>query len=256
MEPRDFPILEFDPERKALIEPAEDGSGLNSPTHYLLPFYGPLLTHLKRKGILRKIAKFESSIFSSLYLYQMEYNDKRIAVMTPGLSAPFSAAILEFAIANGCKKFLAVGHCGVLDETIARNQLIVPTSAIRDEGTSYHYIYPSREVEVNLELVLKIKTILDKKKIQYIAGKTWTTDAYYRETPERIKKRKSEGALTVEMEAAALLAVAQFRGVRLGYILAGGDDVSGLEWDRRDESGTLGFQEKLFWLAAEICLEL
>ncbi len=58
------------------------------------------------------------------------------------------------------------------------------------------------------------------------------------------------------MEAAALLAVAQFRGVQLGYILAGGDDVSGLEWDRRDESGSLGIQEKLFWLAAQICLEL
>ncbi len=256
MEPHEFPIIEFDPERKALIEPKEDSKPLNVPKHCLIPFYGPLLLHLRRKGILRQITEFESSIIPSLYLYEMEYQDKPIAVMTPGLAAPFSAAVLEFAIATGCKKFLVFGQCGVLDKTIARNKLIIPTSAIRDEGTSYHYIRPSREVEVNLDVISKIKSCLSKKNIPYTTGKTWTTDAYYRETPEKIKKRKIEGAITVEMEAAALLAVAQFRGVQLGYILAGGDDVSGLEWDRRDESGSLGIQEKLFWLAAQICLEL
>ena len=68
----------------------------------------------------------------------------------------------------------------------------------------------------------------------YVQGKTWTTDGFYRETPAKVPLRRAEGCLTVEMEAAAFFAVAQFRGVQFGQMLYGGDDVSGAEWDHRD----------------------
>ena len=173
--------------------------------------------------------------------------------MTSGLGAPFAAGMLEFAIACGCRKFLVIGSGGVLEKTIARDQLIVPTSAIRDEGTSYHYAPPSREISLDPDIVTQINHFLDRKQIKYMTGKTWTTDAFFRETPEKIQARKQEGAIIVEMEASALIAVAKFRQVKLGYILGAGDDVSGMEWDHRGLMRTTSFHEKFFWLAAEFC---
>jgi purine-nucleoside phosphorylase len=90
----------------------------------------------------------------------------------------------------------------------------------------------------------------------YLVGKTWTTDAIYRETPTKIAQRRAEGCITVEMEAAAFFAVAQFRGVRFGQLLYGGDDVSGAAWDNREWHQRADTREKLFWLAAEAVLRL
>jgi uridine phosphorylase len=92
--------------------------------------------------------------------------------------------------------------------------------------------------------------------IPFLLGKTWTTDGVYRETPSKIALRKAEGCLTVEMEAAALFAVAQFRQVALGQILYGGDDVSGLTWDRREAFDRTAVREKLLQLAAEACVAM
>jgi uridine phosphorylase len=89
-----------------------------------------------------------------------------------------------------------------------------------------------------------------------LTGKTWTTDALYRETAAKVTRRRDEGCLTVEMEAAALFAVARFRGVPLAQVLYGGDDVSGAEWDSRHWDKSTSVRERVFWLAAEACLEL
>ena len=166
------------------------------------------------------------------------------------------AALLEEVIARGCKKFIVCGSAGVLDSSIAMGKLIVPDAAIRDEGTSYHYIPPAREISANAEAVAAIEATLKARNIDYLRAKTWTTDGIFRETPDKIKMRKAEGCLTVEMEAAAFFAVAQFRGVTLGQILYGGDDVSGEEWDTRGWTKNNTIREKMFWLAAEACLRL
>ncbi len=73
----------------------------------------------------------------------------------------------------------------------------------------------------------------NKYEIEYIKAKTWTSNAFYRETEKKMELRKSEGCVTVEMEAAAFFAVAKFRNVKLGQILYGGDDLSDVEWDNR-----------------------
>ncbi|MCJ7703601.1 MAG: hypothetical protein MUO62_18625 [Anaerolineales bacterium] len=99
----------------------------------------------------------------------------------------------------------------------------MPTRAVRDEGTSYHYLPPGREVQAHPQAVAAIETTLQSHQIPYITGKTWTTDAPYRETHQNVQRRREEGCLVVEMEAAAFFAVAQFRGVILGQILYGGD---------------------------------
>jgi uridine phosphorylase len=104
--------------------------------------------------------------------------------------------------------------------------------------------------------VSAIKKALARHHVDYVVGKTWTTDGIYRETADKLAKRRAEGCVTVEMEAAAFFAVAQFRRVTFGQILYGGDDLTGDEWDDRDWQLQTSTREKLFWLAAEACLEL
>jgi len=132
----------------------------------------------------------------------------------------------------------------------------VPSVAVRDEGTSYHYLPPGREVAPHPIALKAIETTLQKHCCPYLLGKTWTTDAIYRETRSKVQLRKSEGCVTVEMEAAAFFAVAQFRSVLFGQILYAGDDVSGIEWDPREFFKRGPIREQVFWLAVETCLQL
>lgn len=79
-----------------------------------------------------------------------------------------------------------------------------------------------------------ITNYLTKENIPYIIGKTWTTDAFYRETKAKIALRKSEGCLIVEIKQAGMFAVSQFRGIEYGAIIYGGDDLTKEEWDNRN----------------------
>jgi uridine phosphorylase len=132
----------------------------------------------------------------------------------------------------------------------------VVSGAIRDEGVSYHYLPPDREVTANESGVNALVNTLNNQGIPCRVGKTWTTDAPYRETLNKIARRRGEGCLTVEMESAALMAVAQFRNVVFGQALYGGDDLSGIEWDNRSWQSRSDIRESLFWLCADACLTL
>jgi hypothetical protein len=97
--------------------------------------------------------------------------------------------------------------------------------------------------------------VLDERDVPYAVGKTWTTDAPYRETRAKVAARRAEGCITVEMETAAFLAVARFRGVTFGQYLYAGDDVSGETWDHRHWQ-TSSARRDLFWLSVEAVLRL
>ncbi|TFG16072.1 MAG: phosphorylase [Promethearchaeota archaeon] len=247
-----YPILEFYPEKEALIEPSKILKQMNVPDICIIPLYRRVFQVLEEKGYLEIITELEGNVLPNLKFYRLDLEGFSITLVSPCLGSPFAAINLDYAITLGCSKFLVIGSCGVLDSEIERNQLIIPTSAIRDEGTSYHYIPPSREIEMDPEIVSKIHEYLNNKGIKNRMGKTWTTGGIFRETPSKIRARKAEGAITVEMEAAALFAVTKFRKVKLGYILAAGDDVSGLEWDRRLTTKSLDFYEKFFWLSVDV----
>src|SRR5688572_3128784 len=131
----------------------------------------------------------------SAFIYEISYHGQRLAFFHPGVGAPIAAGLLEEAIAFGCKKFIACGGCGVLEKDIAVGHIIVVSSAIRDEGVSYHYLPPDREVTANSKGVNALVNILDRRGIPYRVGKTWTTDAPYRETLKKIVRRREEGCL-------------------------------------------------------------
>jgi uridine phosphorylase len=250
-----FPLLEFDPAREAFIEPSRLIKPRDVPEHCVIPFF--------REVIEQVVVEHQAPVAVDSHwedgphpIYEITYHDRRLAFFHPGVGGALSAGLLEEAIAYGCRKFIVCGGCGVLKKDIAVGHLIVVSGAVRDEGVSYHYLPPDREVQAHAAGVAALTATLGRSSVPYRVGKTWTTDAPYRETPAKIAARRSEGCLTVEMEAASLLAVAQFRGVILGQVLYGGDDLSGGEWDNRGWQSRREVRQKLFWLAAEACLEL
>lgn len=253
---KDYPILEFDESREALIEPGKIIKPLeHMPERVVFCFFQEAIQSLCADDEKQIIKHLRSEIGDNpIYLH--EYEGQSVAIIHPGVGAPLSASFLEETIAYGGKKFIACGGAGALDQRVNLGHVIVPESAIRDEGTSYHYLPPSREVSAHPDAMKAIINVLENHSVPYDVGKTWTMDAIYRETPERIKQRREEGALTVEMEASAFFAVAQFRKVIFGQMLYGGDDVSGDVWDSRGWDKEAGIREKLLQMAIEAVLLL
>lgn len=253
-----IPLTEFDHDRRAIIEPTSFVKNISPPEHCVMPIYGNVIEKLNKDGRLEKIYELPSSLVSLIptAVYRMEYGGKLVTVAHPGVGAPFAAGMLEALIALGSKKFVACGSAGVLKSELKRGAIVIPSSALRDEGTSYHYCPPSRDIEMDQEVVRKLELVLQKHNISYEIGKTWTTDGFFRETKGKISKRKAEGCLTVEMECSAFIAVSKFRDVKFGQYLAAGDDVSGDEWDPRYVDSKMTFQEKIFWISVEACLSL
>ncbi len=251
---REFPILEFDSTREAMLEPTRLARLEGIPERAVICFFQDVITQMSQNHTTRVIKHLKSEIGTNP-VYELEYHGQKVVVVHPGVGAPLAVGVLEEMIALGCTKFIACGGAGVLDNTIAVGHVVIPTSAVRDEGTSYHYLPPSREVNASPEGVTAIEETLAAHQVAYIKGKTWTTDGLFRETKGKVKLRKQEGCLTVEMEAAAFFAVAQFRGIQFAQLLYGGDDVGSETWDSR-EWITHSVRDKLLWLAVEACLKL
>lgn len=252
---KEFPILEFDDTSNAIIEPKKIIQRIDIPEHVVICFFNDVIERLKNKGKVKLVTHLKSEM--GLHpIYELQFDNKRVALFHPGIGAPLSAGMMEEVIALGGEKFIACGGAGVLDKAIAVGYIIVPVSAIRDEGTSYHYLPPSREVQVNYKAIESIKKVLLKHNCKYLLAKTWTTDAMYRETVNKVNLRKAEGCLTVEMECSAFCAVAEFRDVVFGQILYGGDDVSCEEWNSRCWNDRTDVREAIFEFAVEACLNL
>ena len=247
----DFPILEHGDDGPAVIEPRAVVPPRAMAPRCVLCFFQEVITRLEQEGSLRPATQLHSTM-GRHPVYEWQLGTRLVTLMHPGLGGPLVAIMLEELIALGCRAFVACGGAGFLDKQAAGG-LVVPVSAIRDEGTSYHYLPPSREVVASPEAVRAIESTLVTAGMEFRLAKTWTTDAVYRETADKVAARRAEGCLTVEMEAAALMAVAQFRGVPLGQILYGGDDVSGQHWDRREGFDRTTIREQLVRLAAEAC---
>jgi uridine phosphorylase len=251
----DYPILEHDPQREAIIEPSHRFGPGSIPERCVICFFHEVLAALLQAGELVLLHALTSEI-GAHPVYEWRVNGQRLTLFHPGVGAPLAASLLEEVIALGGRKFVGCGGAGVLDSNIALGHALVPTAAVRDEGTSYHYLPPAREVEPCPHGVAALEAVLKERGVPCLLGKCWTTDAIYRETPGKVARRKQEGCLAEEMEAAALFAVARFRGVSLAMLLYGGDDVSGGDWSSRHWDKTTTVRERLLRLAAEASLRL
>lgn len=247
------PILEFPGSEESIIEPARlKGKKNLVPERCVLCFFNEVLKKLRRAGELKRVHRLTGE-GEPIPVYTLGRGKNKLAVCWPGLTAAYAAIVLEELIALGGRKFIACGGAGVLDSGIPPGRLIVPTAALRDEGTSYHYQKAGRFSRPHPDAVRAIRQACRRRNKQILMGKTWTTDAVFRETPGMIKRRRSQGCVTVEMEAAAFFAVARFRKAVFGQILYAGDDLGGAEWDSRGWIRRFDVREDLFWLSVDAC---
>ncbi|MBW0105445.1 nucleoside phosphorylase [Pseudonocardia sp. KRD291] len=172
-----------------------------------------------------------------------------VAVLQPGVGAPLAAMFLEELAALGVRTVVGVGGAGALLPDLTLGHAVVLGSALRDEGTSFHYLPPGRVVDADPVGVEALSTVLGEQGVPYVVGRSWTTDAVFRETPERIRRRREEGCAVVEMEASALLAVARFRGIRFAQLLLAADSLAGPEWQHRGWTTAREVRLGLFGLA-------
>lgn len=164
-------------------------------------------------------------------IYKFEYNGVQLGFFNSIIGGAGASGALEELIALGAEKFLYFGSCGALDKEIAEGQLLVPVSAYRDEGVSYHYAKSSDYLEI--ESAPRLAKVFEDLGVPYNTTKTWTTDAIYRETERNLDLRKQEGCGVVEMECASIMSVGQFRQKEVYQFLYAADCLDGSNWDKR-----------------------
>ena len=168
-------------------------------------------------------------MISRLYFDRLQPNGTTLA--GPFVGAPYAVMLLETLIAWGADKIIFIGWCGAVSENVKIGDIILPTSAVIDEGTSAHYGQRDEGVSwASSSLVSEIRQVLHKNQIDFHAGPIWTTDAIYRETRPQLESHQQDGTLAVEMELSALYSVAQFRDVTIAGILVVSDELSSFNW--------------------------
>ncbi len=249
----DFPILEFDTEKTAKLNPAALVDKKFDTNRMIITFFPEVINKLIENDEIKSYYKVGGENPFTIYRF---VNEPDVLIVLGQVGSPSCGGNLDLFYAFGITKVIFCGGGGVLDRNIKVGQLLVVDGAIRDEGFSYHYVEPSRYIYTDKKVTDKIAARLEKYNIPYLRGLTWTTDALFRETPDKVEQRKSEGAKIVEMEQAGCIAVAQFRGFDYGAIIYGGDDVASEEWNHRGWNTREGIRFNLVMLCRELVKEI
>lgn len=248
MKENEYPILEFDDNRTAKLNPISFTENYFDTNKLVITFFPEVIDKL----IADKKIVFEREIGGENTILIYRFADSDVLITLGFIGCPACAGNLDLFNTMGITKVMFCGGGGVLDKNIEVGQILVVDGAIRDEGFSYHYIEPSRYIYTNPDVTEKIIGYLENNSISYIQGLTWTTDAIFRETNDRIAQRKAEGAKIVEMEQAGCIAVSQFRGFAYGALIYGGDDVSQDEWSNRSWRSREGIRYDLVILCRKL----
>ena len=248
----EIPILEYDDHSVEVITPNHDWPELQLPKKCLVAFLGDVVSKFAEEHNA-EVAENFITVSHIVKIYVLHENGEDICLVQPTIGAPAAASLVDCLISCGCEKIIAVGSCGVL-ANLPENVFIVPTKALRAEGTSYHYLPASRYIELDKEPVTAIERCFNKHDLPFVTCTTWTTDAFFRETKDMVKYRLEEGCSVVEMECASLAAVCRKRGASFGQFLFTADSLANVhEYDVRD-FGT-GSHEKALLLGLDVLKE-
>ena len=232
----EIPILEFDDEQIAVINPEHEGLGLKLPKKCVFAFLGEYITEYASKAEAVKVSEF-LSMTKRYPIYVLKYKGEEITLCEAPVGSAASAQIFDWLIGYGVREIISAGSCGAL-EKFPEGTFLVPYKALRDEGASYHYAPPSRFMEISERARCAIKETVLEHRMKHKEVITWSTDGFFRETKEKVTYRKSEGCSVVEMECSALAAVASFRGVTFGMILYTADSLADVDkYDERNWGG-------------------
>ncbi|MBR3630032.1 MAG: nucleoside phosphorylase [Oscillospiraceae bacterium] len=239
-----IPILEYDADPSAVFLPNHEQNGLQLPERAVFAFLGDAVEQYAKAHHAVRVSEFVS-ISKTYPFYVLEAEGQQICLTEAPVGAPAATMILDCLIACGVRKIITGGSCGVL-EPMRENAFLIPRKALRDEGTSYHYLPPERYIAIPEQARAAIRKALEQRHLPYSEVVTWTTDGFFRETREAVMCRRAEGCSVVEMECAALAACAQFRGALWGELLFTADSLADAEhydernWGRDSVAGALG----------------
>ena len=244
-----FPVLEYDDDPSARLDPAHYACEGFDTDKLVITFFPEVIEDLLRTKQIQKYVSIPGENPLTVY----KFAEKPDVLLTLGqVGCPACAGNLDLFNAMGIKKAMFCGGGGVLDKNIGVGQVLVVDGAIRDEGFSYQYIPASRVIYTDPAVTEIIVSFLEKRGVSYLRGLTWTTDAIFRETAQRIETRRKEGAKIVEMEQAGCIAVSRFRRFSYGALIYGGDDLAGEEWDGRGWRSRKGVRSDLVRLCTEL----
>ena len=170
-------------------------------------------------------------------VYIIKYKEKELVLFMASVGSTHIVADIEELNFNGVESFIIFGNCGVLDKTIPDCGIIIPTKAYREDGVSYHYIGEGDVIELSSKYKEEFKKILCEYDFDFREGATWTTDAFYRETRDKVDYFKNKGCLCVEMEASAIAAVCEYKKIDYFTFFYAGDNLDSIEWEKRSLSG-------------------
>ncbi len=251
-------LHEFDPNPVAVVNPSDmhqpvEGCPKVAVSCFERETFGRMVERLEAEEIAQtKTANLVIPV------YRAQYKGKNIVLYESDVGAAACVGMLEDLFALGVEKLVLFGTCGVLDRSIGDCGIIIPTAALRDEGTSYHYAPPSDEIEVNPKYREEFIEILRRHKCTYTQGKVWTTDAFYRETAEKMARRKAQGCVCVDMECSAVAALARFRGKEVFHFFHAADNLDGEAWDSRSlsQAANITGRDKAALLALELAARI
>jgi purine-nucleoside phosphorylase len=186
------------------------------------------------KGAMRRFGWTHPSRRAHGFLgdvYLLKRTQGRVAVLGNfGIGAPAITSIADELMAWGVKHLAILSLAGGLQPGLAPGSIVIADRAIRDEGTSYHYLPPGKDVQASSSLVSAISAALHMRGLPVTVGAVWSTDAPYRETREEADFYRGEGVQAVDMESAGLFAAAQVRGAQATSVFVIGDSLAGPRW--------------------------
>ena len=242
----------FDPNSEEVILPSMvyEKSGITLET-MIITFSYKVIDYLKENDLIKPLDDVCRSVSGQQPIYLLnDYPGIGVFKTVPG-AATTVCFLEELAHIVNAKKFILFGSCGVLDNNLVAGKIIVPDYAIRDEGTSYHYAKAQEEIKIkNAGFISQIFT---KHHIDHVVGKTWTTDAIYRETKDLVRKRKEEGCVCVEMEVSAVQAMCDFRNYEFYPFIYSADNLDASDWDIRI-LGSVGKNEYADYISVALLL--
>jgi uridine phosphorylase len=198
-------------EPQALLREARRQKGIplvDVPAVCVLDPDGDLVRHLRRQG-LAKPGPGWACYHTELFEFDLE--GRAVGIVGCAVGAAFAVLVAEQLFASGCRLLVSITSAGQIQEIGRPPYVIAIDRALRDEGTSYHYLAPDDFANADESLVARVEAAVRAAGVTVYRGPTWTTDAPFRETAEAIEAARSVGILAVEMEAAALYAFAQAR---------------------------------------------
>lgn len=242
-----IPILEYDDDPRAVI--MNDRHDVALPRRAVFAFLGdPVDAYAASVGA--EVLEVYHTIGRDTKIYRLLHKGEELCLCRAPLGGSAAVQLMDFLLGHGVTQVIAAGSCGAL-APLPENAFLIPVQALRDEGTSYHYLPPARYVQTSAPVRSAMKRVLAGQGLSWAECTTWTTDGFYRETAELVAYRREEGCLVVEMECASLAACAALRGAEFAQLLYTADSLADVKnYDARS------WGENAVLPALHLCLDI